>query len=47
MLIDIENAFNNVSQTVIFKKLWDAEGLLTSIIPFTKLLYSVQFFLYY
>jgi hypothetical protein len=47
MQVDVENAFNNVSQTVIIKKLWDVKSPLANIISFTKLFCGVQFSLYY
>ncbi len=47
MQVDIENVFNNIFRTTIFFKLWDVEGLLARIIPFTKLFYGVQFSFYY
>ncbi len=47
MQIDIENAFNNIFQAVIFKDVWDVGGPLVSIIPFIELFYGAHFFLYY
>ncbi len=47
MQMDVENVFNNISQTVIFKKLWNVESLLVSIIPFIRLFYGIHFFLHY
>jgi hypothetical protein len=41
---DVKNIFNNISQTVIFRKLQDAKGSLVSIIPFTKLFHGVHSF---
>ncbi len=47
MQVDVENAFNNVFWTIIFRELCDVEGSLASIVPFTKLFYDVHFFLYF
>jgi hypothetical protein len=41
------NVFNSVFQVAIFKELCDVKGLLTSIVPFTRLFYGVHSFLYY
>jgi hypothetical protein len=46
MQVDVENVFNNVFQTIIFKELRDAKGPSANIVPLTKLLYGVHFFLY-
>jgi len=45
--VDIEKTFNNVFQVVIFIELCDAEGPLTSVVPFTRLFYGAHFFLYF
>ncbi len=46
--VNVENTFNNVFQTAIFKELCDVEGpLLASIIPVTMLFYGIHFSLYY
>jgi len=42
MEVDIENAFNNVSRTIIFRELCDVGGLLANIVPFTRLFYGVH-----
>jgi hypothetical protein len=47
MYVNIENALNSIYQVVIFRKLCDAWGPLTSIILFTKLFYGAHLFLYY
>jgi hypothetical protein len=47
MQIDVENAFSNISQIVIFRELCDVEGLLSNIVLFTKLFYGVHSSLYY
>jgi hypothetical protein len=47
MHVDVENSFNNVFQTAIFRKLCDAKGFLANIIPFTKLFYGIHYFLYF
>jgi hypothetical protein len=47
MQVNVENAFNNIFQNVIFIELCDVGGFLVSIIPFTKLFYGVQFSFYY
>jgi hypothetical protein len=47
MYVNIENAFNNVFQTIIFKELCDVGGSLANIIPFTMLFYGAHSFLYY
>jgi hypothetical protein len=44
MKVNVDNAFNNIFQIVIFKELYDARGLLVSIVPFTKLFYGAHFF---
>ncbi len=46
MQVDIENAFNNVFQTIILKELRDAKGPLANIIPLTRLFYGVHSSLY-
>jgi hypothetical protein len=46
MQVDIENTFNNVFQTTIFKKLHDARGPLANIIPLTRSFYGAHFSLY-
>jgi hypothetical protein len=43
MQVDVENAFNDVFQAVIFKELRDVGGPLASIVPFTKLFYGVHY----
>jgi hypothetical protein len=43
MHVEVKNAFNNISQTIIFRELCDAKGPLASIVPFTKLFYGVHF----
>ncbi len=45
MQIDVENTFNNNSQTTIWFKLCDVKGPLTSIVPFTMLFYGAHSFL--
>jgi hypothetical protein len=47
MQVDVENAFNNISQPIIFKELCDVKGPLANIVPFTKLFYGVHYYLYY
>jgi hypothetical protein len=47
MQVDVKNAFNNVSWTIIFKELQDAKGPLVNIILFTKLCYGANSSLYY
>jgi hypothetical protein len=47
MQIDIENDFNNISQTVIFRNLCDAGGFFKRIIPFIGLFYGAHSSLYY
>jgi len=47
MQVDVKNAFNNVFQIVILKKLCDVEKLLANIVPFTKLFYGTHFSIYY
>ncbi len=47
MYVNIENAFNNVSQVVIFKELQDAKGYLAIIVFSSKLFYDVHSSLYY
>jgi hypothetical protein len=47
MQVDVENAFSNISQIVIFRELYDAKGLLTNIVLFTKLFYGVHSSFYY
>jgi len=47
MQVDVENAFNNIFQIVIFKELCDAWGPLASIVPFTKLFYGAHSSFYY
>jgi len=44
MQVDIENIFNIIFWTIIFRELWDAKGPLANIIPFTKIFYGVHFF---
>jgi len=41
MQINLENAFNGVFQTTIFKELRDVGGPLVNIVPFTRLFYGV------
>jgi hypothetical protein len=36
MQVDVENVFNNIFQTNIFKELWNVNGILMNIIFFTK-----------
>jgi hypothetical protein len=40
MQIDVKNAFNDIFQVVVFKKLCDAKGLLVKIVPFIGLFLS-------
>jgi hypothetical protein len=47
MQVNVKNAFNNVSETTIFRDLCDVWGPLTSIIPFIKLFYGAHSSLYY
>jgi len=47
MQVDVENAFNDVFQAIIFKELRDVGGPLASIVPFTKLFYGVHYSFYY
>jgi hypothetical protein len=42
MQVDVENVFNKVSWTTIFKKLCDARGLLANIVPFTRLFHGAH-----
>jgi hypothetical protein len=44
MQVDVENAFNNIFQTIIFKELCKVEEPLASIVPFTKLFYGAHSF---
>ncbi len=45
--INVKNAFNNVFQIVILKKLCDVEKPLANIVSFTRLFYGVHSFIYY
>jgi hypothetical protein len=47
MQVNVENIFNNVFRTTIFRELCDVEGPLVNIILFTKLFYGAYSFLYY
>jgi hypothetical protein len=47
MQVNVKNAFNNVFQAIILKKLCDVEELLASIVPFTRLFYGVHSSFYY
>ncbi len=47
MQVNVKNVFNNVSRTIILKKLCDAEGPLANIILFTRLFYGAHYSLYY
>jgi hypothetical protein len=47
MQVNVENVFNNIFWTIIFKELQDVRGLLVNIIPFTKLFYGAYFFFNY
>jgi hypothetical protein len=45
--VNVENVFNNIFQTIIFKELCDVAGPLANIVPFTKLFYGVHSSFYY
>jgi uncharacterized membrane protein YwaF len=47
MQVDVENAFNNIFQAIIFRALCDVKELLASIVSLTKLFYGVHFSFYY
>ncbi len=47
MHINVKNAFNNIFQIIIFRKLCDAKGPLVNISPFTKLFYGVHSSFYF
>jgi len=47
MQVNVKNAFNGVSWIIVFKELWNVEGPLVNIGPFTKLFYDIHFSLYY
>jgi hypothetical protein len=47
MQVDVENAFNNVFWTIIFKELCEAKEPLANIVSFTRLFDGVHFFIYY
>jgi hypothetical protein len=47
MQVDIENVFNNVLQTAIFKELCYVGEPLANIVIFIRLFYDVHFSLYY
>jgi len=47
MQVDIKNAFNKISQAIIYRKLQDPKGPLASILPFIRLFYGVHFSYYY
>ncbi len=47
MQVDVENAFNNIPQTIIFKELCDVERPLMNIIPFARLFYGAHSSFYY
>jgi tRNA U38,U39,U40 pseudouridine synthase TruA len=47
MQVDVENTFNNISRTIIFRELCDVGGHLANIVPFTRLFYGVHSFLYF
>jgi hypothetical protein len=44
MQVDVENIFNNVFQTVIFRELCDVEGLLMNIVPLYQVVLWCSFF---
>jgi hypothetical protein len=43
MQVNVENAFNSISQVVIFKELCDVGGALANIIPFNTLFCYAHF----
>jgi hypothetical protein len=47
MQVNIKNVFNNVSQTIILKKLCDVKRPLANIVPFTRLFYGIHSSIYY
>jgi len=47
MQVNVKNAFNNIFQTTIFRKLQDAKRFLANIVPFTKLFYGAHSSFYY
>ncbi len=47
MQVNIENAFNNVFRSTIFRELRDAKGPLASIVLFTMLFYGVHYSIHY
>ncbi len=47
MQVNVENVFNSIFWTIMFKELCDAEGPLMNIVPFTMLFYGAHYYLYY
>jgi hypothetical protein len=47
MQVDVENAFNNAFQAVIFLKIRNVKGPLANIVPFTKMFYGIHSSIFY
>jgi hypothetical protein len=47
MQVDVENTFNNVFRTVVFKNVCDVEWPLINIVPFIRLFYGVHSSFYF
>jgi hypothetical protein len=44
MQVNVENVFNSIFQTIIFRKFIEIKGPLANTVPFTKLFYGVHSF---